>query len=164
MKELIDELFNSNIDIILKDFNEDEIDEVKNGYLIYLNNQYLEIDEDEVDLDELLKLFIEVEQKNWANKSKQEKQILLLKDSALDKLKYMSGNAQDYAIQRLNNDNLNITKEQADTLINQIKEQEKLVRDFNISSAKKLVSEGILDLLYAAKLTNNTSLRVGRRR
>ena len=162
MEDFIKYLFDSTIDVVLKDFSNDEIDEVKKNYLEYLKLHYKgTIDEDQI--EKAKQVFPGIEINNFKNLKKEEKQRLLLEDEALERLEYFSHYANTYALYRMDNDKCAISEEQANNYLVQMGKEFKKVRSFNKHIAENLLSESIVDFQYAAGLTNNMSLRSARR-
>ena len=162
MEDFINYMYDNTIEFILKDFNNEEINEIKEGYLKYLKLHY----EDTIDgkqLDKAKKVFPNIEISNFKNLKKEEKKRLLLDDNALEKIKYFSHYANTYAQYRMDNDKCIISEEQANNFIVQMGNECKKVRSFNKSLAENLLSESIVDFQYAAGLTDNMSLRSARR-
>lgn len=161
MEDFIKYLYDNTIKYIISDFNEDEISEIKEGYLNYLNNHYLDTI-DEENIEKAKKVFPEVEIKNWKKVSKKAKQSILLKDSALDDMRYYSDYARVYANERLDNNRIVISEKQAKSYIKHMEDMFEKVRDFNKVIAHQLLSESTVDFLYASGISDNMSLRCAR--
>ena len=170
MYNYLEQIFNNTKDIILKDFDVVEQQEVIDGYKKYLDVHYKETFDEIDEKEEAVKIFSDVEKNNWINSKKDEKQRLLIEDKVLDKVRNLSALAQKYAVNRLecelNNQEYvsTISEDDVNNYINQMEELVELVRPFNVNIAKELLSEASVDFMYGANLTNNTSLRVGRMR
>ena len=165
MNNYLEQILNNTKDLILKDIDLTEKEEILNGYKKYLIIHYAETFEEIEEKDAAVKVFSDVEIKNWINSSKEEKERLLIEDKSLDNLRYLSSVAQKYAISRLTKE-MNqeeyipeISEEKANELIIQMESESKLVRPFNQNIASTLLSEGTVDAMYSAKLTDNMSFR-----
>ena len=161
MKEFIDYIFNENINYVLKDFNDKEIDEIKTSYRDYLEFQYGNV-VNESNIDKAKIVFLKMEKDKFENADKIKKQIILLKDVALDEVRYFSDYARIYAEERRDNNRIIITGNQALSYIKQMEELVKHVRKFNMELANNLLEDSILDFNYAAGLSDNMSLRCAR--
>lgn len=161
-------IYNGTIKTLISDFSEKEIPEVLQSYQLYIIENYSNVLEPTDNVEKVAKLFIEIENKKWKNKTKEEKQILIMKDPALENLRYLSGIAQKYAQNRLGNELSSgtfiaeLSEEQAQNYIKNLEEYTSQVKPYNSLIAQTYLSEGIIDFLYASKLSDNMSLRVGR--
>lgn len=152
--------------LIIRNVNEKFHNELLKSYLDYLIECYSKYEFEENNIDLYLNAFIELEISKWEDLSEEEKLILLLKDESLEKIRELSGRGYDYAINKITNSesNGNLDINTANTYIKNLEELLPLVREHNAALAANLVSEGILDYLFASTDTNNTSLRIGRLR
>lgn len=163
---LIKNIYNKISFLIIKNVNEKFHNEILKSYLDYLIECYSEYEFEENNMDLYLDAFIELEISKWEDLSEEEKLILLLKDEALEKIQKISSNGYDHAINKITNSESDGTLDinVANTYIKNLEELLPLVREHNAALAANLVSEGILDYLFASTDTNNTSLRIGRLR
>lgn len=169
MENFINSLYLNNIEIVLKDFTNEEYEDIKKAYYSYLTDSYSDIiKKSNKSIDEMIRIFSEVERKDWEKESKESKQRILLKDQAFENLGYLSDNALKHAMERLKCEiknidyNPKITKEQAYNYIKMMEEEASKVKAYNFNIAKTYLSEGTVDYLYASGISDNYSLRVGR--
>ena len=162
MNDLEQAIYDNLINIILKDFNENEIEEVKEGYKNYLISVYRDLYDLDNNKEKLKKHFIKTEIMRWEDKSKNLKQRSLLKDEYFAKLYDISQMAYKYANYRKTGqiNEINITKEQADQYIYLMNEYLEKVRDFNKEVAIEYLSEGSTDFYYALGLIEEKSFRL----
>ena len=161
MEEFINYVYDKTISYVIKDFSLKELEEVEKSYREYLEFQYSDV-VNETNIEKSKEVFTKVEIENFKNAPKIKKQIILLKDLALDEVKYFSDYARVYADERRCNDRIIITSDQARSYIKQMEQLVKQVRDFNLEIANKLLSESIVDFLYASGISDNMSLRSAR--
>ena len=157
INEMLNKIYSNIINIILKDFEEEEKILVQQEYIRILKNRYsnLNITNYEKVYEKLYKL----EYNEWNNLSINAKKQILLKDEVLDEIKNISSKAYENAKERLKN-NKSISKEEAEQSINKLNELLTFVKEYNKDLARWHISEGIMDLKYASLQTNNTSMRI----
>ena len=80
MNDLEQAIYESLINIVLKDFNDSEVEEIKEEYKNYLISVYRDLYNLDNDKEKLKKSFIRTEIMRWKGKSKNYKQRSLLKD------------------------------------------------------------------------------------
>lgn len=162
MNDLEQAIYESLINIVLKDFNDSEVEEIKEEYKNYLISVYRDLYNLDNDKEKLKKSFIRTEIMRWKGKSKNYKQRSLLKDEYFAKLVDISQMAYKYATYRKTGkvDQVDITKNQADKYIYLMNEYLEKVRDFNKTEAIQLLSEGSTDFYYALGLIEEKSFRL----
>jgi len=164
MNELQQTIYNELIDEILKDVPESEQEELKEAYKQYLVTFYSREVDPKIGFEKTKTTFVDIEKMKWNDKTLVEKQMLLFKDEALNRLGHLSNIALGNAKAKISNNLDGITKEEANAYIEEMKELVNKVRPFNKVLASDYLSEGILDFEYSIGLTDNTSLRIGRMR
>lgn len=166
--QFLEELYNKTINTLLIGFDQEEYPEIMSSYKKYLINNYKNVLEPEDDIQKVIDLFIEIENKKWSTKSKKEKQIFIIHDESLENLKRLSELAEKYAKKRLGNEidksifEVELTEVQVKDYIKKLEEYSNSVKVFNKEIALSYLSEGTLDFLYAAKLSDVKSLRINR--
>ena len=167
-EEIIDYIFKNNIDKIVYGIPTENIEEVRNYYKNYSQRYVCNLEEliamgqkkgfsPEEAVKKIKEKFNIVEQNNrWEEKSVEEKSRLLIKDSALQRIKELSEKAFMYADAKRNNqENPNenilvepITDEELKTIQNEMEALLEQVKEFNLPEARHLVSEGLVDIEY----------------
>lgn len=164
-EQLIKEIYNTLIPIITNGITE-ELEEISTAYYNYILNLYS--DNNGSNYEKLKEICINIEMKNWSNKSVILRKKLLLTDNYYDKLIYLSNiglkNANIRLLNEINNDNkpIEITETQAKENIKLMKEYVNMVKDYNKQEALMILSEGLIDYDYALGLTDNRSFRLGK--
>lgn len=168
MERVIAVLYTNLLPIIIKDFESNDIEIVKQQYYTILKNRYLNIEENLkkaniqfYNFEEIYETLYEKEYNEWINLPLSMKKHYLLKDNALIEINNIANQAYKYAQNRLNN-NIIINKELANQYIEKLHELSKLVKDYNKELANWHISEGTMDLMYSSGQTDNMSLRIGR--
>lgn len=169
--ELINLIYNRTINIILNGIEEQYKDEIKIAYKDYVDKKYSSYNLEGVKKEDVYKFFVDLEVSKWEDISIGNKLSELLKDEALENIRYISNIGFEYAEARINQrkpgDNNSylpatldetISAQNIDILNNLLSK----VRSFNQNLANSFVSEGIIDFKYASGKTENTSLRIGR--
>lgn len=156
MNDLIKSIYDATIDVIIKDFEQDERDEVISAYRDYLVDMYSDFKKS----DGTRKFLIMVETNRWSKMNKIDKQRFLLRDAALDTIESISSLAFESAKARLDGEHVNLTKEQADDYIKKMKESFAKIRPFNSNVAQMSLSESSVDFAYACNLTDDMSFRI----
>ena len=137
---------------------------MQKGYLNYLNDKY----KDEFYSSISTEKIIDLEMSLWKDKNSDYRLSYLIKDEFFTKLSYLSQVGLKYAMKRLSAEKLNalyepeITEEYAQNNIHLMEQYYENVKPFNKIIAQTYLSEGSVDYIYAAGLTDNKSLRVGR--
>ncbi len=158
-EKIIQEIFDQIVPFVLKDIPLEYIDEVKKGFYNYLTIKYAFKDFEENKL-ETIKLVIKLEQMEWERASNVYKLRLFVKDNSYEKICNLSLEAFEQA-QKKNNNLVNVLSSlEAETKINELTNGLSHVCFFNYDLAKELISEGILDYLYASRDTDVMSLRL----
>ena len=167
MNEIINVLYKNNIELILKDFDENDQSEIKKEYLDYLTLHYSRLVNEEYNSSDIIDVIDNMEKDLWLKKKKIEKQRILLKDEKLDKMGEISNIGYENALKKLEclKNNIeyknNLNKVEVELYIDNLTKLSNEVRDFNKEIADRYLSEGILDLLFAANMSENTSFRIG---
>ncbi len=162
--DILNAVYETMIDDIIKDFNTNEYEEVQEAYRDYLNFSYQNSLKLSNDKEKLKKFFIKLEKQKWENKDKILKQALLLNDENYDELLKLSNMALEYAKlkYRGKENEIPINQEQALDYIEMMNKYSENVRDYNKERTILQLSEATLDFEYAVNLNSNMSLRMGR--
>lgn len=138
------------------------------AYKKYLMDTYASTIDEKDDIEQIIRIYTKMEIKKWQGKNTTQKLAAIMPDENLDKLKEISNigyrkaqrkvgfmiSEQDYFP--------DIKEEEVNEYIKQMKELAEQVRPYNINIAQTYLSEGIADFQFAANLTNDRSLRIGR--
>lgn len=162
--ELIKRIYDSIINYVLSDIEEENKSEISDEYMKYLSRSYSNLNISEENFDKICDAFIKRETNRWKNRPENYKKSQLLKDENLNRIREISLTALDYAKKRLFDHTIQLEEVEAKGLIEQMEKCIKLVKPFNMNLAKTYISEGTIDLLYASGKTEYTSLRIGRMR
>lgn len=167
-QQFLENLYNGTINTFLQGFSDTEKQELLSSYKQYIIDNYTNVLEPDDDVNKVTQLFIDIENKKWLKKTQEEKKIIVVRDQSLDHLQYLSQTAFKYAQVRLGKELTGnsfipeITEEQAKKYLKEMEECIEKIQPHNLKIARTYLSEGSIDFLYAANLTNNMSLRVGR--
>ena len=157
MNDGVEKIYDNTKSIIEKKFFAYERDEILKSYKDYLYSRYGKFNNIEKGLDKLCQLEI----KFFENKDKNYIKSLIIKDYNYEELCNLSKQAKMYALSRIN-DNLLIDANSYNDIIKSMNKIFDKIKPYNKNAAKMVYSEAIVDLEFAAGLTDNTSLRVGR--
>lgn len=161
--KIIAKIFENNINIVSADVPNDLKKEFAEAYYKYLVEVYLDDDLKETDIPNIIKFDL----LNWSHTDYELKLSQLLGDITYKELSEISYKGLNLAKKRMNdneNNNPTIDTTSANNYIKILEDNLSKVRFFNSERAKIIVSEGIMDFLYASGQTENTSLRIGRNR
>lgn len=169
MKEkIIEEILSNAKDTFLEGIDPEIHEKMLIAYKHYLLEEYGGIIDSKDDKEQLVRICTKLEKQKWPGQSMSQKMARIIKDENLDKIREISGIAYKKAQRKigflLSGDEYipDISAEQVNEYIKQLEELLDKVKPFNIYVAQTAVSEGILDFQYAANLTEDKSLRVGR--
>ena len=167
--QILEIVYNNNIDDILKNVSEERKPMIKSSYMELLKNKYSNIDalytnligsgiSHEKSVNSLITTFNSMESiYNWGSISEEEKLRILFKDEAFEQLKKTSGEAFKYASNRTFRENnpgvvlsdLELDENKAAEIEQKLNDLLSKVQSFNLEEARQLVSEGLVDLDYA---------------
>ena len=171
IKKLITTIYSSTINIVLDGISDEYKKEIIKEYQNYLVQNYKKYANSSYSLEDLIAAFTNLEQSRWKRKNPAQKMTELLKDEALDGINKLSIEGRKYATERINNvapgnkqDSAapTIDVESANKYIESLNSYLPMVRIFNQTLAKVLISECNLDFLYASGQTSDMSLGTGR--
>ena len=157
MNSGVEKIYDKTKSIIERKFYSYERDEILKAYKDYLYSRYGKFNNIDNGLDKLC----QIEIKFFENKDKDYIKSLLIKDYNYEALYNLSKQAEMYALYRLRENSL-IDADTYNGIIKSMNEVFDKVKPYNKTAAKMIYSEAIVDLEFAAGLTENTSLRVGR--
>lgn len=164
IEKLINQIYTNVINIVIKDIDEKDKEEVSSNYLKYLYSLYSDKKFNEEDYEKVLGVLIDIEKSRWLNREKNAKLYYLKKDECFDIINEISKKSYALAIKCLNDGVATISKEEADQDIEKLRNCLDRVEEYNKDAAKELVSESMLDLEYASGMVDITSLRLGHMR
>lgn len=167
-EEIINDIFERNIDKIVYGFAVEDVDEVRNSYRNYLQRYVCNLEELMIKgqqkglsqgeiIQKIKDTFNNVENNyKWEEKSVEEKSRLLIKDPVLQRIRELSDIAFKYAaakktLQENPNESIviePITNEELMTIQKEMEDLLNSVKEFNLFEARRLVSEGIIDIEY----------------
>lgn len=165
---LINGIYNNMIKIVLEGINENDIKSLMISYKNYLYENYADTLADSDDVKQIITIYSNIEAKKWQKKSEREKKSILLKDESFLKLQEISNIAYKHASKKIGcilsgiEYIPSITEEQIIAYTNEMTRLFELVKDFNKSTARMYLSEGIIDFEYSLNKTENMSLRTAR--
>lgn len=169
----INEIYNEVINVILNGVNKKYNEEISVAYKNYLLKTYLNFEMMGKAKDDLLPIFINLEISKWKKATQNVKLSEFLIDEVLNNIRNISNNGYKYALSQLNQRSFGqkqinllpvLDEDTAEKNILTLQNLLPKVREFNQDLASNLVSEGIVDFMYASGKTDNMSLRVGRMR
>jgi len=162
IQKMINQLFSTTLDQLLSDIPSEFKAEMQSAYSQHLIKRYGEVTlPDANKTDDYVTTLVNRELREWGSSSPEMKMSAFLKDEFLDKIGAIAEQGFSYASKKLI-DQTTISPETAKQNIEMLKQYLPQVRSFNVLLAQSYVSEGILDFQYAAGLTENISLRLGR--
>ncbi len=168
-EEVIKKIYDKTKDVVINFVDEELQFLLENAYYEYLVENYGNFDLQEKNIDDVVKIFADLEISKWSNMSIDNRKSELLKDEAFENLRYISNVALKYAEQKVNSRDINgenmqntLDEETANKYIEALNTYLPQVQDFNKQIADYFVSEGIMDLEFACGRTNYMSLRIGR--
>ena len=167
LDKLVTGIYNNCINLIISKVTVDK-EIIAREYRNYLYNAYELVAKKGGNLKQLITICSELENSKWQNASEQAILTEVVNDINMRQLMYMSNIAMEYAekknacLKNGQNYQPEITAVQAQEYIAQMKTLRAQVLPFNSVKANILLSEGIMDLQYAANITEDTSLRRGR--
>lgn len=167
-QQFLENLYNGTLSTFLIGFSEEEKTSILSSYKQYIIDSYSNVLEPGDDVSKVTQIFIDLENKKWKNKTKEEKQIIVIRDQYLDHLQYLSNTAFKYAETRLGIELTGkeyvpvISQEQAEKYLQEMENCIEKIQPHNLKIARNYISEGTTDFMYAANLTNNMSLRTSR--
>lgn len=168
---LINEIYNKTIDVVLNNTKSKNKQILQKGYKQYLINNYGYIDLNEAPynnrpINELIDTYSKLEITGWKDTLEDEKISHFIPDEAYDEIYKISSTAYNYAEQRVIEQDSNykskITMEEVNKIIEKLGSLQEKLQDFNKERAKTLISETIMELLYASNQTDDMSLRLAR--
>lgn len=167
-ERLINVIYNNVIKTVIEGIQENDINSIMVSYKTYLFENYADTLDDSDDVNQIITIYSNIERKKWQKKSEVEKKSILLKDENLTKLQEISNIAYKHASRKIGciisgiEYIPSISEEQIITYIEEMEKLFELVKDFNKSTAKMYLSEGIIDFEYSLNKTENMSFRTSR--
>ena len=158
-RKIIKKIYLNTISEVIDDVPVELKKEFSNSYHKYLLKIYLDDELEEEDES----IYTELELSRWKRASCSLKLSEILKDKAYERIKKNSARGLHYAEQRLeesSNGCPTISLMRANKNIQRLERDLQKVRGFNKDVAKILVSEGIVDFLYACGRSEFISLRL----
>ena len=168
---LVNEIYNRTIDIVLNNTQDSNKQILQEGYKQYLINNYgdIKLDEEPYNnkpINELIDKYVELETMDWEDELEDNKLSTFIIDDAYEQICKISNIAYDYAKLRLFEQDSNyksiISVEEATKTIENLYYLQSQLKSYNNERAEMIISESIMDLLYASGQTDNMSLRIGR--
>lgn len=160
INEMIDKIYSNTINLVLNGFEDKYIELIKQKYYEKIRKKYLTLENKIKNYNASYEIFYQFEQSNWNKKTIEEKKSIFIDDINLNQIVDIASFSYESAKNRLIN-NIIISEQYANKLINKLKELDKNVLDFNKDLSNWYLSESIMDLSYACGKTDNTSLRIG---
>ncbi len=155
-------VYDNIIDIILNDIEQSDKEEIAKNYLEYLYSIYSKQEINDSNFDSMIKTIINIEKLKWNSRDMNSKLYYLKKDDSFDIISSISKKAYSLALKKLQDKSFLINKQEADNDINTMIKALDNVQSFNKEEAKRLVSEGILDLKFISDGNENIkSFRIG---
>jgi len=149
MENVIKFIYDNTIDIVLKDINRNDIEEAKKGYLHYLHFRY-DNKKDVSENDRSMHILAKIEGDNWKAIPLVDRQSLLLKDPALDKLRFFLMSSKVYAKDKKER-HINLVSDiQVKNYIMQMHNELSKIRPFNTRLAQKIIKESSDNFMFAA--------------
>ena len=163
VEKLINKVYLDVINDILVGINEEDKEEIKNGYFKYLYNLYADKDINETNYNNMLVAITEIEKNKWQSRSVEDRLYYFKKDNSFEIITSLSKKAYELAsLRRATDSPIVIKKKEADEYINRLTSELAGVLEFNKEEAKRLVSESVVDFIYASGGDEDTtSFRIG---
>ena len=158
--KLIKDIFKGTTSELLNNIPNEYKEELAKEYYAYLNNFYKDKSIPTDGYEKVLANEMKFQKDIALSKPPIMKLCYFLKDKGNDELRRLSALGLEKARDRLK-DNKSISEEEKDEKIESLKKAFDEVRPFNIISAQRELSEGILDYEYAASGREMYSLRLG---
>ena len=165
---LINGIYKNMIKTIIEGINDSDVKSIMVAYKNYLYENYADTLDNSDDIKQIIVIYSNIERKKWQKKSEREKKSILLKDENLIKLQEISDIAYKHASRKIGciisgmEYIPSISEEQIISYTNEMKRLFELVKDFNKTTARMYLSEGIIDFEYSLNKTENMSLRTAR--
>ena len=156
---VINKIYDNMIKIILTDVETEYHEAFCQKYLETLKNRYSDIEVETENVDELYQMLYQVEYDEWQSMSSSMKKHIFMNDVALNNIIDISSIAFKCAKNRLDN-NVSISKQEAEQYILKLKELYNSVQDFNKQLAMWYISEANVDFDYASNQTVYMSTRI----
>ncbi len=160
IQDVIKRVYEKVSPLMCQNLNEEEVSIVRGEYMGILQHRYANLQVDPSRLEDIYTRIAKLEYDEWVSISPDMIRHLLFQDKALNRIIDITNGAFKKAQVRLQQ-NITISAEEADKLIEQAESLLEQVADYNKELAKWHLSEGIMDLKYASGQTALTSLRIG---
>ncbi|MDE6285273.1 MAG: hypothetical protein K2M17_05960 [Bacilli bacterium] len=158
-EQFINQLYTNTIEEFLKNVTTSR-DELAEAYKSYLFQTYESLEVAPEKYDATLEVLSKTLVSQWGILPENHKMQELLKDEAMQDIRELSYKGLEYARLKISEKQI-LSTELANQAIQQLESVVDKVKPYNQNLAKELISEGILDYMYAAGLSENTSLRLG---
>lgn len=161
-ENLINYLYDSMKPIIESDIIKSKREDVMQGYRLYLEDRFANVESYASDLEKCKSVFLASEQRMWQGKNGTDKYTALMPDEAFKKIKLISDYAYTCALKKAREKvEATLAAEDATAKKTELIDLLPKVGMQNLEKARQLVSDSIVDLEYSAGLTEYTSLRIG---
>lgn len=157
---VIDEVIKNTKQVIIKDIDTESIDIILDGYRKYLENNYKNVLVNSDSDEKKIRIISQIETENFNTMSANSKKYKLIRDENLEKLTSLSLSGKSYALNKIE-ENEKISAEFANKRISEMQELFDNLYEYSKENANWLLSEGIMDYLFASDQTENRSIRVG---
>lgn len=158
--EYIKEIYDTNIEYVLKDVDSD-IELLEKSYYEYLTDRYTHwFEENDKSLyDEFIFNFNIIEKRSWVDENVINKKHLLIKDDNLEEIRSIFFYAKNVALDRINEDKY-ISLEEYNTYKEKLNEYLPKVLKFNKEIAISMKADAEADLAFAANLSFYTTQQI----
>lgn len=169
-EQLITGIYNNCINKVLEGVNEAVHEKLSIAYKKYLVDEYADTLDPDDDVNMIINIYTKMELKKWEGKTLQNKLSTMINDYNLEQLGKISEIGFKHAQRKLGAILLgeeyqpDLTEEQVNNYISQMKELYEKVEPYNLNIANTYLSEGVLDFNYAINKTDDVSLRINRMR
>lgn len=143
-EEVLKEVYKKVLNLLLKDIEEDFVEEIKKGYYESLFERYSDIGVEKKDIEN----YIELEVLRLEDLNANEKKNLYIKDEYFIQLGNVSQQISDLAKRKKINSEYSVSKEELNNLKEKMLSLLPQVRDFNKEIAEQYVSEAMVEVEY----------------
>lgn len=155
-EEVLKEVYKKVLNLLLKDIEEDFVEEIKKGYYESLFERYSDIGVEKKDIEN----YIELEVFRLEDLNANEKKHLYIKDDYFIQLGIISQQIFDLAKRKKINNDYSVSKEELNTLKEKMLSLLPQVRDFNKGIAEQYVSEAMVEVEYLLGNEEISSFRI----
>ncbi len=168
IEKIINGIMDNSKEAFLEDVDPSIHEKMLIAYKHYLMETYASTIDPKDNPDQIIRIYSKMEIKKWKGQSLTQKLSRIIKDDNLEKLMEVSEIGYKLAQRKMGfllsetEHNPDISEEEAQAYIGEMKQLAEQVRPFNIYIAQEALSEGILDFQFAANLTEDKSIRTAR--